>query len=112
MSTETPEPPTPKYKFTVEIIGNSHDEIEQELHYLVRGGYLLDSDYGRRDTFKVYGGRKTSTLEHTNPDMTPDRYKAELDAWWTAHHAAKKQTREKRVEVISEGVTPTCEGGC
>ena len=27
---------------------------------------------------------------HHNPDMTPERYAAELDAWWTARNAERK----------------------
>jgi hypothetical protein len=29
-------------------------------------------------------------MEHRNPDMTPERYAAELDAWWKAHKAERK----------------------
>ena len=81
------EPPVAKYRYTLVIEGNSHEEITRELLYQTRGGYLLDSDYEKRDTFHVIGGRKTSRLEHTNPDMTPERYDAELDEWWQARKA-------------------------
>ena len=27
---------------------------------------------------------------HHNPDMTPERYAAELDAWWPARNAERK----------------------
>ena len=46
-----PEPPVTKYELTVKIRGNTHDEIEDELLTLVHGGYLLDSDYGKRDAW-------------------------------------------------------------
>jgi hypothetical protein len=77
-------PPVAKYRLTVEITGNTHHEIEHELLVLTRGGYLLDSDGYKRDEFHVIGGTVTTTLEHRNPDMTPERYEAELDAWWEA----------------------------
>jgi hypothetical protein len=80
------EPPVAKYRYTLVVTGNSHDEIEAEILTQTRGGYLLDSDYGTRDEFRVWGGRRTSRLEHTNPDMTPERYEAELDTWWQARH--------------------------
>ena len=81
------EPPTAKYKFTVEITGNSHDEIEREIHSLGNGGYLLDSDGYKRDSFHVLGGRITTQLVHENPEMTPERYERELEAWWQQRKA-------------------------
>ena len=84
-----PEPPVAKYRLTLTIDGNSHDEIERELLSMTRGGYLLDSDYHERDEFTVYGGRRTARLVHTNPEQTPERYDAELDAWWQARKAAR-----------------------
>ena len=73
--------PVPKYRYTLVIRGNSHAEIQTELLVQVHGGYLLNSDYEKRDTFDVYGGREHATLEHINPDMTPERYAAEFEAW-------------------------------
>ena len=86
-------PPVAKYRLTVEITGNSHDEIERELGYLTRGGYLRDSDYGTRDEFTVCGGAVTAKLEHRNPEMTPERYSEELDAWWQRRKAARRADR-------------------
>ena len=83
MSSSEP-PPVAKYKYTLVITGNSHAEILGELLTQTRGGYLLDSDYERRDSFTVYGGRKVSSLEHKNPAMTAERYEAELAAWFDA----------------------------
>ena len=56
----------------------------------VNGGFLLDSDYGKRDSWNSTDGTTTSVMEHLNPDMTPERYSAELDAWWTARKAERK----------------------
>ena len=81
---DQPEPPVTKYKHTFVVRGNTHAEIERELFYHLNGGYLNDSDAGKRDSFDVYGGRTHSTLEHTNPDMTPERYEADLRAWSVA----------------------------
>jgi putative lipoic acid-binding regulatory protein len=67
------QPPVTKYELTVKIRGNTHDEIEDELLTLVRGGYLLDSDYGKRDAWNSTGGRCTSVMVHTNPEQTPRR---------------------------------------
>lgn len=91
MSTE---PPVAKYRLTLTIDGNSHDEIQDELLSMMRGGYLLDSDYERRDAFHVIGARRTSVLECRNPDMTPERYEAELDAWWDARKAERRAKRD------------------
>lgn len=96
MSNDINPPPKAKYRYTLVIDGNSHDEIERELLVQTRGGYLLDSDYGRRDEFTVYGGRKTSKLEHCNPDMTPDRYEKELDEWSESRHAERRKRMGNR----------------
>lgn len=81
--------PVAKYELTVVIRGNTHDEIEDELHYLVNGAYRLDSNHGTRDEFHVIGGKITTTLRHTNPDMTPERYREELDTWFDARKAKR-----------------------
>lgn len=90
MSNET-RPPVAKYRLTVEIDGNSHDEIEQELGYLTRGGYLINSDHHERDEFHVIGGRVTATLRHTNPEQTPEGYTRELEEWFAALKAARAE---------------------
>ena len=87
------EPPVTKYELTVKIRGNTHDEIEDELLTLVRGGYLLDSDYGKRDAWNATGGRCTSVMVHTNPEQTPEAYAAELDAWWNERRAARREAQ-------------------
>ena len=87
------EPPVTKYELTVKIRGNTHDEIEDELLTLTRGGYLLDSDYGKRDAWNSTGGRCTSVMVHTNPEQTPEKYAEELDAWWNEHKAARREAR-------------------
>jgi hypothetical protein len=87
MSAETP--PVTKYELTIVLHGNSHDELVSELLSMTRGGYLLDSGYYKRDELHVVGGNGTRVLRHTNPEMTPERYAAELDAWWTARKAAR-----------------------
>lgn len=86
---ETKRPPMPKYRLTLVIEGNSHDEIESELLTMTRGGYLLDTDHYQRDETHVVGSRKTTTLVHQNPEMTPERYEAELAAWFRARKAAR-----------------------
>ncbi|OZE10222.1 hypothetical protein CH249_14165 [Rhodococcus sp. 05-2255-3B1] len=65
----------------MQVYGNSHEEIENELSYLLHGGYLLDSQYYKRDEFTVFGGRRTAKLEHTNPDQTPEAYREQLREW-------------------------------
>ena len=54
-------------------------------------GYLLDSDYGKRDAWNSTGGRCTSVMVHTNPEQTPEKYRDELDAWWNEHKAARRK---------------------
>jgi len=90
MSGNETRPPVAKYRLTVTIRGNSHDEIESALLTLTRGGYLLDSDYYKRDQFDATDGRTSARLEHTNPDMTPERYERELDEWWGERKAARR----------------------
>lgn len=89
--TDSLQPPVSKYKFTATIRGNSHQEIMDELISITRGGYLLASDYETRDAFDATGGRDHLVLEHTNPEMTPEKYKEELDAWWKASREEKKK---------------------
>jgi hypothetical protein len=86
---EADEPPVAKYRYTLIVTGNSHDEIERELLVLTRGGYLLSSDYYKRDSFEVYGGREHSVLEHRNPEMTPERYERELHEWYVRRKAVR-----------------------
>lgn len=83
------EPPKARYELTLTITGNTLDEIERELTFQAHGGFLIDSDYGKRDEWTVYGGTKTSRMEHVNPEMTPERYAVELDAWFEARKAAR-----------------------
>ena len=87
------EPPRAKYRLTVTITGNTLEEVEEELGYQARGGFLLDSDYYKRDEWTVYGGTSTRVMECVNPDMTPERYQAELDEWWESRKAERR--REK-----------------
>lgn len=88
-------PPKCKYKYTLVIRGNSHEEIQHELLLQLNGGYLLDSDYETRDEFDVYGGRDHSTLEHVNPEMTPERYGVEFEEW----RAARKAESDRKSHV-------------
>ena len=83
------EPPVAKYKLTLTIEGNSHEEIMCELLVQTRGGYLMNSEYETRDEWHVFGGRYESVMQHTNPDQTPEKYRAELDAWWQERKAAR-----------------------
>ena len=84
------EPPIARYRLTLTIKGNTLDEIEDRLATQVNGGFLLDSDYDKRVPWSSTDGTTTSVMEHHNPDMTPERYAAELDAWWTARNAERK----------------------
>ena len=102
------EPPVTKYELTVKIRGNTHDEIEDELLTLVHGGYLLDSDYGKRDAWNSTGGRCTSVMVHTNPEQTPEKYRDELDAWWNEHKAEENYCngyRQARADFIAAMAT-------
>lgn len=85
--TTDPKPPVAKYELTLVLHGNSHEELESELLSMTRGGYLLDSDYHRRDDFHVIGVNGVRTLRHTNPQMTPERYAADLETWWQSRKA-------------------------
>lgn len=89
-------PPVAKFKFTLTITGNTLTEIEDELVAQTRGGFLLDSDCYLRHEWEVVGGRRTSCMEHTNPDMTPERYDAELRAWFDARKAHKRRQEADR----------------
>ena len=83
------EPPVPRYRFTLTVTGNTLDEIESELVSQTRGGFLLDSDYYKRDKWEVWGGVSTRRMEHLNPTMTPDRWAQELDTWFQRRKAAR-----------------------
>ena len=84
------EPPRAKYRLTVTVTGNTLEEVEEELGYQVRGGFLLDSDCYRRDEWTVYGGTSTRVMKCVNPGMTPERYQAELSEWWDARKAERR----------------------
>lgn len=85
------EPPTPRYKLTLTITGNTLDEVEGELLTQTRGGFLLNSDYYRRDEWEVVGGRYDSRMEQVNPEQTPENYARELGEWWEARKAARRR---------------------
>ena len=85
-------PPVAKYKLTLTITGNSHTEILAEIVRQTRGGMLLDSNYERRDEWQVVGGRTTSVMRHTNPDMTPERYDRELAEWFNSRKALRGES--------------------
>lgn len=89
MDDNTP-PPVAKYRYTLTITGNSHEEVEREMLTMTRGGYLLDSDYYERDAFHVIGGRSTRVLEHTNPDQTPEGYEQQLSEWFEERKATRR----------------------
>ena len=84
-------PPTPRYRLTLTITGNTLDEVLRELVVQTRGGFLLDSDGYRRHEWEVIGGTVTRVMEHINPDMTPERYQAELDEWWDSRKAERRR---------------------
>lgn len=92
------DPPVAKYRYTVEIRANSHDEIERELLLLVNGGHLMHSDYHKRDEFESWGGRKHVKLEHTNPEQTPEAYDAELQAWASGRRAERRRLARAETE--------------
>ena len=87
------EPPKAKYRLTVTITGNTFEEVEEELRYQAHGGFLLDSDYYKNDEWTFYSGTSTRAMECVNPDMTPERYRAELDKRWESRKA--ERWREK-----------------
>jgi len=79
-------PPVPRYKLTVEVTGNTLDEVTDEIY-----GVGLNAPWtiGRRDECEIVGGTRTIRLQHTNPTQTPENYRAELDAWAKARKAAR-----------------------
>lgn len=92
MNAENPadtKPPVHRYELTLTIRGDTLKDIEGELITQTRGGFLLDSDYYKRDEWDSTDGTTTSRMKQLNPDMTPERYRAELDAWWQARKAAR-----------------------
>lgn len=97
--TEQP-PPVPKYTLNLEITGNSHGEIVRELLIMTRGGYLHDSRYHTRDEWEVIGGRSTRRMEHTNPEQTPERYDAELEAWWSARRSIDPDADNNQADAL------------
>jgi len=87
---QTPEPPVARYHLTLTITGNTLDEIEREVQGMP-SRFVLDSDYLRRDSWDITSGTATRVMEHRNPEMTPERYDAELRAWVDAHRAARRE---------------------
>ncbi len=45
------EPPVARYRLTLTIKGNTLDEITSALIVQTMGGFLLDSDYGKRHSW-------------------------------------------------------------
>ena len=75
-------PPNRRYRLTLTIEGNTLDEVQDVVNAYARLGFLNDSDCGRRDAWYVTHTRCESLMTVVDPGMTPDRYFAELDAWF------------------------------
>ena len=82
-------PPNPRYRLTLTIEGNTLDEVEDEVSAYALSGFLVDSEGGRRDAWDVTRPRCKSLMTVADPDMTPGRYAAELDAWFTERKATR-----------------------
>jgi hypothetical protein len=82
-------PPVARYRYTLTVTGNTLDEIHDEIRTDAHGGFILSTEHMTRHEFESTGGRETSKLEQVNPDMTPEKYAADLDAWWTARKGAR-----------------------
>lgn len=90
----TTQPPTPRYRLTLTVTGNTLEEIEGELLSQTRGGFILDSTYYTRDHWEVWRGRCTSVMEHLNPEMTPEQYEHDLAEWFQARKHRKKDSND------------------
>ena len=88
MTTPT-DPPVARYRYTLTITGNTLEEVENVLLAQARWGFLRDSDGYRRDQWEAWAGESTRTMEHLNPEMTPERYRDELLAWANARRAER-----------------------
>jgi hypothetical protein len=82
------DPPVTRYKLTVTVYGNTIHEVDDELGMVANSfagldvgpGFDLFPDAAIHE-FTVTGGRSTRKLEHTNPEMTPEQYQRDLNAW-------------------------------
>lgn len=88
--TEQDDPPKARYRLTLEVDGNTHDELLEELHYLLHGGYVIHTNGYERDEADWYGGRLHARLEQMNPDQTPERYEQELHDWSERRREARR----------------------
>ena len=82
-------PPNPRYRLTLTIEGNTLDEVEDAVNAYARCGFLVDSEGGRRDAWDVARPPCDSLMAVVDPDMTPERYFAELDAWFKERKATR-----------------------
>lgn len=74
-------PPMSRYKLTLEITGNTMDEVLRELAVQSNDAdHELGGDIHRHNAEWI-SGRSTLSLVERNPGMTPEKYAAELDAW-------------------------------
>lgn len=80
-------PPTAKYRYTLQITGNTLDEIEHELR-------VRANDFGyetaRRDEFAIQSGTYTQTLVIADETQTPEKYITDLEAWMVERKAARR----------------------
>lgn len=92
----TPEPPVAKYRYTLTITGNSHEEIADRLHGVEVNHWQDVTSFSAanepRDEFDITDGTATRRLEHTNPEMTPERYHDELMAWGSRERTARRKS--------------------
>lgn len=71
-------PPVAKYRYTLQITGNSLDEVEDELQRLAKQfGY----ETAHRDELAIQSGTYTQTLVVVDREQTPEKYEAALEEW-------------------------------
>lgn len=75
-------PPVAKYTATIKISANNHGELLDRVRSLANNWWHHHAEYGKRDAVNSTDGTTNVKLEHTNPEQTPEKYTAELDAWW------------------------------
>ena len=82
-----------------EAIALCHSELSEALEEVRDGGRLAEIRYeegGKPVGFAIELADamiRIADLVHANPEQTPERYAAELDAWWNEHKAARREAQ-------------------
>ena len=88
------EPPVPRLHMNLSIGADSVDDLAEKLEALA-----LEVSMRDEGEWNVSSSRGWSFYTVFNPDMTAERYRTELDAWWKERKARRRQKADGMADI-------------